>query len=545
MPDPDQSPLPGSSSWKIHLGRGLPALLALLLLQGLLLGQGHANYPPTDVEPARVLVVHAYSQDDPWTKRQHEGFVTGLRGALPVPPIVRTEYLDAERLGRVSGYTTWFADYLGQKYQDFQPQILYVTDDEGLSLGLEVQARSFPRTPLVFSGVEDDQLQGDLKPDLQTGVFEKRAIGPNLDLLQGFAEAGEDIVMVSDGSLASRALLQEIEAELAQRPAMKVHTIAGASLEALLARLSETPGPLLLTSLRRVKDPNGRVLDPEQVIPLIVAGRDAVLTMEDAYWFDGVLGGYLTSGLAQGRSAARLAAAYLAGRPLKDLPPVRDSPNEYLFDDARLAALDLELPEDIAHEARLINPRMGLVVRYQEVFLATFFLLAFFLVMFLLYVLYLAHRKRLLEHQNRHLRHQERVLHKSEELYRRFFELSPDPLLLIHDRHFVMANDATARLLGYADASEVLRTHPSRLSPPVQPDGQSSYDKAEAIFDAAETSGFLRFEWIHLRMDGSPLTIVVSLTRIPQPEGGVDFLCVWHDITGWRRAESGSAPLLQ
>lgn len=142
------------------------------------------------------------------------------------------------------------------------------------------------------------------------------------------------------------------------------------------------------------------------------------------------------------------------------LPPVLESPNEYLFDDTRLGTLGIRLPEEIAAQARLINRRLSFVERHLQAILVTTLLLIVILAILLFFLVQLRRKNRLLEHQTHHLRHQEQLIRESEERYRRLFELSEDPMLVIHDRHFVMANDATARLLGYADATELLRAHP-------------------------------------------------------------------------------------
>ncbi|MES9906967.1 MAG: hypothetical protein ABW150_00480, partial [Candidatus Thiodiazotropha sp.] len=45
-------------------------------------------------DTVRVLIVHAYSQEYPWTKGQHEGFVERLKQGLTLQPKIKTEYLD-------------------------------------------------------------------------------------------------------------------------------------------------------------------------------------------------------------------------------------------------------------------------------------------------------------------------------------------------------------------------------------------------------------------------------------------------------------------
>lgn len=81
------------------------------------------------------------------------------------------------------------------------------------------------------------------------------------------------------------------------------------------------------------------------------------------------------------------------------------------------------------------------------------------------------------------------------------FESSPDPAWIIDGNRFVECNEAAIRTLGYGSRDELLDVHPSRLSPPKQPDGQDSYAKAELMMATAREKGLHRFEWIHTRAD--------------------------------------------
>ncbi len=134
------------------------------------------------------------------------------------------------------------------------------------------------------------------------------------------------------------------------------------------------------------------------------------------------------------------------------------------------------------------------------------------------------------------LQKSEERLQESEEKYRSLFELSEDPMLLIVDGNFVMANDAVPRLLGYQDADELANTHPSLLSPEYQPDGRLSRIKADEMMARALRDGYHRFEWEHSRKDGSIVPIEVTLTRIPY-QGDHALFCVWRDMTENKKAE--------
>ena len=88
-------------------------------------------------------------------------------------------------------------------------------------------------------------------------------------------------------------------------------------------------------------------------------------------------------------------------------------------------------------------------------------------------------------------------LQESEEKYRLLFEKSEDPMLLIENNQFVMANRAAIRSLGYSSLEEFKHTHPSVLSPEKQPDGRASSVKADEMMAVAYRDGYHRFEWQH------------------------------------------------
>lgn len=121
-------------------------------------------------------------------------------------------------------------------------------------------------------------------------------------------------------------------------------------------------------------------------------------------------------------------------------------------------------------------------------------------------------------------------LRESEEKYRLLFEQSEDPMWVIYDNLFMIANEAAARTLGYTSVDELCRLHPSKLSPEYQPDGDTSFDKANRMMEIAYRQGYHRFEWEHRRKNGQRFPVEVSLTRIPFQHHDALY-CVWRDIS--------------
>ncbi len=120
--------------------------------------------------------------------------------------------------------------------------------------------------------------------------------------------------------------------------------------------------------------------------------------------------------------------------------------------------------------------------------------------------------------------------------YRELFEHSADAILIIDGDTFVDCNQATVDMLRCRSRAEVLATHPSALSPPTQPDGRDSYEKANEMIAAAFARGNHRFVWDHRRADGEVFPVEVLLTAVER-NGKRILHVVWRDITERKRLE--------
>jgi PAS domain S-box-containing protein len=113
------------------------------------------------------------------------------------------------------------------------------------------------------------------------------------------------------------------------------------------------------------------------------------------------------------------------------------------------------------------------------------------------------------------LRLAQQQLRESEERFRRLIEYAPEAVVLldVETGRFVFANRAAERLFKLAP-EELAQRGPKDLSPPVQPDGRSSAEKA-AEFIARAVSGELPvFEWVHRDGEGKDIPCEVRLLRL-------------------------------
>ncbi|HEY8564487.1 MAG TPA: PAS domain-containing protein [Beijerinckiaceae bacterium] len=128
----------------------------------------------------------------------------------------------------------------------------------------------------------------------------------------------------------------------------------------------------------------------------------------------------------------------------------------------------------------------------------------------------------------------------SEALLDGIYRRSGDPIIILDRGGFIDCNAAALRLYRLDDKAQFVGRHPADLSPPTQPDGQSSRQKAEAIVEQAFAEGHVLFEWEHRRGDGSRFFAEIMLVSFVL-EGRPALSATVRDLT--RRKETEQALL--
>jgi PAS domain S-box-containing protein len=127
---------------------------------------------------------------------------------------------------------------------------------------------------------------------------------------------------------------------------------------------------------------------------------------------------------------------------------------------------------------------------------------------------------------------------QSSGVFQCLFERSSDPIWLYDPQSALLVdcNEAAVELIGAVGKQQVLRTRPEDLSPPTQPDGSRSADKAAAIIGLVEQRKRHRFEWVIRRLDGIDVPVEVSSTALCM-EGKSFHVLIARDISERKKAE--------
>ncbi|MCK5786971.1 MAG: PAS domain S-box protein, partial [Candidatus Sabulitectum sp.] len=127
------------------------------------------------------------------------------------------------------------------------------------------------------------------------------------------------------------------------------------------------------------------------------------------------------------------------------------------------------------------------------------------------------------------------ALTESEGRYKALFENSGRALLFMEEELILDANSKAGEVFA-CKPSDLIGMRPYELSPPDQPDGSSSLEKAIEGIQAAIAGKPQYFRWIHLRMNGELFPAEISLNAVEL--GGKHYIqAIVNDITSREQAE--------
>ncbi len=468
----------------------------------------------------KILAIHAYHQGYGWTEGQHEGFASTLKSKLPQTELqIYSEYLDTKRRSFDPAYRTFFLNYLRDKYQNFKPDLIYTTDDNGLTFVLEEAREVFTTVPIVFSGVNNLNQERHLTPSMQ-GIFERLQVQQNLDLLRKLHPDLNEILVVGDGSSTHRAMAEAIRREGWEHGSwLEMEFLADRSLTQVVSQLRKRKqGVVLLSTIGGFWDDQNQVAPLPQVVKAIAgAGDFQIFVMEDTYLLPGAIGGWVNSSRFQGNSAAKVAVSMLTSdSPLQPQQAVTAA--EAVFDYQALRKHQLPrvlLPEG----SRLINEPINLISQYPYESFAVACVLFSLLWIIALLSLNINRRRRA-----------EKELQASRWQMQRLFEDAPDAIYLVSlDGQILDVNEHAEESLG-VEREQLRKMSVFDIDPIFTP------DMLDGLLREIEVEDNRHFESKHRQANGTVFPVDIRVSRCEWADQPV-LLCYVRDISDRKQHE--------
>ncbi len=342
------------------------SFLALVVCLGVLLTPCRA---PGAVRQA--LILHSYHQGLSWTDNIMAGMASVLDDA-DADLEVHVEYMDTKRHSPAEAFPYLEALYR-QKYGQISFDVILLSDNNALTFILSRRDRLFPGVPVVFCGINNfskDMLEG--RTDV-TGAVEEIDIRATIDMARRLLPGVRQFAVVNDRTPTGLANLEKFEQTVAalhdDAPGFALlDDISAPNLKMRLARLPSDAALLVFTFHR---DREGRWFSiPEYLTLIRESCRVPVFSFWEHYMGQGVLGGVMVNGAAQGSRAAEYALRILDGEPAASIPVLEKSPNLPMLDYRLLNRFNAR-KENIPPEAVILFKPESLLKKHGNVILAS------------------------------------------------------------------------------------------------------------------------------------------------------------------------------
>jgi PAS domain S-box-containing protein len=129
------------------------------------------------------------------------------------------------------------------------------------------------------------------------------------------------------------------------------------------------------------------------------------------------------------------------------------------------------------------------------------------------------------------------ALRESEEKFRALFEGSSQGVVLHDESGILEVNPAAVRIMGCQSPQELVGKHPADMSPPFQPNGETSAVMACQHIRECMAKGSARFDWVSQTPHGREIPLEVTLTRI-EWSGRQVIQALISDISERKKAEA-------
>ncbi|MGB9892445.1 ABC transporter substrate binding protein, partial [Thermodesulfovibrio yellowstonii] len=466
-------------------------------------------------EKKKILILNSYHQGLSWTDNIVKGIKESLK-AMENSIDYYIEYMDTKRFYGDKYFEKIF-NLMKQKYSGIKFDLIIVSDNDALLFTMKHYQRLFYEIPVIFCGINNfnDSLIEKYRKWF-TGVAEETDVRGTLDIALKLHPNTQRVYIINDittTGLAMKKGLLEIFPEFSNK--ISFIMLENPDMKELQKEVEKIPPKSIILLLLVNRDKTGNFFAYEESLDLLYPHTNSpIYSVWDFYLGRGIIGGKLTSAFLQGKKAGELALQVLQGKSPSEIPVVKESPNEYMFDYNELKRFNVSLNR-LPKESRIINLPESFFVKYRKTLtMITLIFIGLSLVIVIL-TINISKRKKI-----------EEELRISEEKYRDLYDNAPDMYHSVDKNGIIIeCNETEAKMLGYKK-EEI-------IGKPITYFMTEESKKAQAeFFPNIEKYSFIQVERDFIRKDGSVFTASLNVyVEVDEKGNFVKTKTIGRDIT--------------
>ena len=306
-----------------------------------------------------VLLIHSYHKGYIWTDDISKTIEKNFKPLKDVE--LTTIYMDTKRIDTPE-YITNLAKLYKQQFEDRKFDLIIISDNNAFDFMIKYHEYLFKDVPVVFCGINNfDKVllhENDMK-NIMTGVAEEVDVEKNIELISKLHPNLKNLLIINDKSATGNAVKRDLNPiiEKYQKKFNIEYTdnLEISNLKKKVSNLDKKNSVILFVLL--FKDTTGKYFTYKQSFQEVKKVSEVpIYGLWDFYLNDGIVGGLLTSAIAQGEAVSKMALEILNGKKTTDIPVLEKSPNLYMFDYNELKRFDIDISDYISDPIIINEP---------------------------------------------------------------------------------------------------------------------------------------------------------------------------------------------
>jgi len=301
-----------------------------------------------------ILIINSYNKGYKWS----DDIMSGIQSIINTSTLdidVDVEYMDSLRTSG-EDYTNALYEIYKYKYASKKFDAIICCDDTAYNFVLKYEKDIFSNIPIVFCGVNYFDPSQIEKNKMVTGIVENYDIEANLDLILKLHPSTKNIYIINDNTISGQAInkkLNEIIPKYQSR--LNFINLKDYSESYIINTLNEPQENSVALFLIFFQDSEGHKFNYDEG-PQIFSKNSSIPIYGDWEFSlgNGIIGGMLTSGYYQGKTAAQITLKILNGETPSNIPVVDSKTNGYMFDYSQIKRFGIDL-SDLPQDSYIIN----------------------------------------------------------------------------------------------------------------------------------------------------------------------------------------------
>lgn len=279
-----------------------------------------------------ILFINSYHVGYKWS----DDILIGIRSVIPADDPAynfRVEYMDTQNISD-QNYSEKLLEIYRSKYRNAKFDLIISSDDAAYSLLLSHSEELFSDTPVIFCGVNYYTPEALLGHTNFTGVVEGYDIRSTIETAARLQPDTKKIYYINDTTVTGKAIGEEIQKTIDLLGNKFIfEELKCKNMQELEKKAAKLPKDSILLMLIYFRDPEGNNYTySESVNSLAKVSSVPIYGVWDFHLGEGIIGGRLTSGFYQGKTAALIALKVLKGESPSKIPVITEETTRYAFD---------------------------------------------------------------------------------------------------------------------------------------------------------------------------------------------------------------------